>query len=125
MKTTKLIFAALACYGLCFSPVQAKDGLKAPLVDVDQFNSGIASSEHGMHKYANAGTASAMAAANIPQAYVPGHSALGVGLGNSHGQSAFAVGVSRINDKGDWIFKGSASVNSKGGVFGAGASYMW
>ena len=94
-------------------------------VNVGQLDSRIASSEHRMRKYANAGTASAMAAANIPQAYVPGHSALGVGLGYSHGQSALAVGVSTINDKGDWIFKGSASVNSEGGVFGAGASYMW
>ena len=42
-----------------------------------------------------------------------------------NGQSAVAMGISTINDNGDWIFKGTATVNSEGQGFGGGVSYVW
>ena len=81
--------------------------------------------ESRMRKFSNANAASALATANIPQVYAPGKNAVGVGLGNMNGQSAIAVGISTINDKGDWIFKGTATVNSEGQGFGGGVSYVW
>ena len=81
--------------------------------------------ESRMRKFSNANAASALATANIPQVYAPGKNAVGVGLGNMNGQSAVAVGISTINEKGDWIFKGTATVNSEGQGVGGGASYVW
>ena len=94
-------------------------------VNVGQLNRAIQNSESRMRKFSNANAASALATANIPQVYAPGKNAVGVGLGNMNGQSAVAVGISTINENGDWIFKGTATVNSKGQGFGGGASYVW
>ena len=88
-------------------------------------NAKIDHTESRMRKFSNANAASALATANIPQVYAPGKNAVGVGLGNMNGQSAVAVGISTINDKGDWIFKGTATVNSEGQGFGGGVSYVW
>ena len=75
---------------------------------------------------ADAGTASAMATAGLPQAYLPGKSMIAVGASNYRGKTGYAVGFSAITDGGNWIIKGTASGNSKG-RFGAsiGAGYQW
>ena len=75
---------------------------------------------------ANAGTASAMAAAGLPQAYLPGKSMIAVSASTYRGQQGYAVGISTISDSGNWIIKGFATGNSKG-HFGAtvGAGYQW
>lgn len=74
----------------------------------------------------NAGIAGGIAQSSIPQVTRAGASGIGVGTGYYGGQSAIAVGVSSISDGGNWIMKGSFSVNSQGrtGV-GAGALYQW
>ncbi|MBV7433825.1 YadA-like family protein [Cardiobacteriaceae bacterium TAE3-ERU3] len=72
-----------------------------------------------------AGTASAVASANIPQIYLPGKSAIGVGLGTYEGEQAIAIGVSSISDNGKWIIKGSVNANSTGKGAGLGVSYMF
>ena len=74
----------------------------------------------------NAGIAGGIAQSSIPQVTRAGASGIGVGTGYYGGQSAIAVGVSSISDGGNWIVKGSFSVNSQGrtGV-GAGALYQW
>ena len=77
-------------------------------------------------KHADAGTASALAAANIPQAYTPGKSLVGIAAGNYQGQNGLAVGMSRISDNGKIIIRLSGTANSQGktGV-AAGVGYQW
>ena len=77
-------------------------------------------------KRADAGTASALAAANIPQAYTPGKSLVGIAAGNYQGQNGLAVGMSRISDNGKIIIRLSGTANSQGktGV-AAGVGYQW
>ena len=75
---------------------------------------------------ADAGTASAMAAAGLPQAYLPGKSMVAVSGSTYRGKQGYAIGMSAISDGGNWVIKGVATGNSKG-HFGAtiGAGYQW
>nr|WP_229238187.1 YadA-like family protein [Dyella amyloliquefaciens] len=79
-----------------------------------------------MGKKAYAGTAAALAAANLPQAYQPNQSSAGVGIGTYQGQSAISIGVSTISESGRYIFKASATGSQQGGVgVGVGAGMVW
>ncbi|KLD66005.1 YadA-like family protein [Dyella japonica] len=79
-----------------------------------------------MGKRAYAGTASALATANIPQAYQPNQSVVGVGIGNYHGQNAISVGMSTITESGRYIFKASATGSQQDGLgVGVGAGMAW
>ncbi|MFC7368036.1 YadA-like family protein, partial [Vreelandella zhaodongensis] len=49
-----------------------------------------------VERNANAGSASAIAASTVPQAWMPGKSMVGVGAGTYGGESAVSVGVSRL-----------------------------
>ncbi|MFV2029184.1 YadA-like family protein [Neisseria sp. S1] len=75
---------------------------------------------------AKAGTASAMAVAGLPQAYLPGKSMMAVAGSTYRGESGYAIGFSSISDGGNWIIKGTASGNSRG-HYGAtaGVGYQW
>ena len=77
-------------------------------------------------KRADTGTASALAAATIPQAYTPGKSLVGIAAGNYQGQNSFAAGMSRISDNGKIIIRLSGTANTQGktGV-AAGVGYQW
>ena len=77
-------------------------------------------------KQANAGTASAIAMANLPQAYIPGKSMVSLGVGGYDGEAGIALGVSKLSDNGRWVVKFSATGNSRSkfGV-GAGAGFHW
>ena len=77
-------------------------------------------------KRGDAGIASALAAANIPQAYTPGKSLVGIAAGSYQGQNGLAVGMSRISDNGKIIIRLSGTANSQGktGV-AAGVGYQW
>ncbi|WP_246084928.1 YadA family autotransporter adhesin [Pseudomonas nicosulfuronedens] len=74
----------------------------------------------------SAGIAGALAAATLPQPYVPGASMASVGAGNYRGQQALAIGVSRISDNGKWVTKLSANTDTQG-EFGVsvGVGYQW
>ncbi|QEY25471.1 YadA-like family protein [Neisseria zalophi] len=74
----------------------------------------------------NAGTASAMAVAGLPQAYMPGKNMMAVSGSSYRGQSAYAIGYSSISDNGNWVIKGTATGNSRG-HYGAtaGVGYQW
>jgi autotransporter adhesin len=77
-------------------------------------------------KDAAAGTASAIAMANLPQAVLPGEKVVALGGGNHDGQSAMAVGLSVATQK--WSVKGSitTAVSGHGSVgAGAGVGYRW
>ena len=75
---------------------------------------------------ANAGIASAIAAASLPQAYQPDQRTIAVGLGNFHGEAGIAFGVSNVSPSGRYIFKVNASTNSRGDAgIGVGAGLAW
>ena len=77
-------------------------------------------------KRVNAGTASALAASQLPQAYIPGKSMVSVAAGNYQGQNAVALGISRISDNGKIIIRlaGTSDTQGKVGV-AVGAGYHW
>ena len=72
-------------------------------------------------KDAMAGTASAMAIGNLPQATIPGKGMMAVGVGFYKGEQATALGVSKMSENGRWVFKASASYDSQRNVGAAGA----
>jgi autotransporter adhesin len=75
---------------------------------------------------ADAGTAAAMAMANLPQAYAPNQSSVGAGVGTFNGQSAMSMGMSTISESGRWVFRASASANTQGDKgAGFGAAMVW
>lgn len=77
-------------------------------------------------KRADAGTASAIATANLLQSYRPGLSAATAAVGQYRGQSAVAVGYSRLSDNGKYGVKLSLGANTQGNVgAGAGVAYFW
>ena len=75
---------------------------------------------------ANAGAASAMATAGLPQAYTPGKSMIAAAGSVYKGATAQAIGISTITENGKWVFKGSVNVNNRG-YAGAtvGVGYQW
>lgn len=106
------------------------DGTDA--VNVNQLNA-VAGSVNGLSRdirrvdrEARAGTASAAAMANLPQAYLPGKSMFAVAGAGHRGESGYAAGLSTISDNGKWVIKGSVAGNSRGDVtYGAGVGYQW
>ncbi|MDO4895420.1 ESPR-type extended signal peptide-containing protein [Moraxella sp.] len=75
---------------------------------------------------AEAGTAAALAAAGLPQVYLPGKNLVAVAASTYEGKTGYAVGFSSISDGGNWILKGTATGNSEskfGGTVGLG--YQW
>ncbi len=75
---------------------------------------------------ANAGIAMALAAASLPQAYLPGKSMMAVAGGTYRGEQGYAIGFSTVSDNGKWIIKANATGNSQGHYGAAvGAGYMW
>ena len=77
-------------------------------------------------KRVNAGTASALAASQLPQASIPGKNMVSVAAGNYQGQNAVALGMSRISDNGKIIIRlaGTSDTQGKVGV-AVGAGYHW
>ncbi|MFC0325180.1 YadA-like family protein, partial [Halomonas organivorans] len=94
-----------------------------------QFNQQIGSLSHrieDVEDQANAGTASAIAAASVPQAYLPGKSMVAVGAGTYSGESAVSVGVSRLSDNGRWAVKLNATGDSQSNFgAGVGVGFHW
>ena len=75
---------------------------------------------------ANAGTATALAVAGLPQAYMPGKSMVSMSGGVYRGESGYALGYSTISEGGNWVIKAAASGNSQGYFGGtAGVGYQW
>lgn len=68
---------------------------------------------------ANAGISAAMAMSSLPQAYIPGKSMVGGGIATYNGESAVAVGMSRVSDNGRWVMKINGSADTQGNAGGA------
>ena len=67
----------------------------------------------------NAGISAAMAMSSLPQSYIPGKSMLSGGIATYNGESAMAIGVSKVTDNGRWVIKGNASADTQGNFGGA------
>lgn len=68
---------------------------------------------------ANAGISAAMAMSSLPQAYIPGKSMVGGGIASYNGESAVAIGVSRVSDNGRWVMKINGTADTQGNAGGA------
>ncbi|WP_279459152.1 YadA C-terminal domain-containing protein [Actinobacillus delphinicola] len=77
-------------------------------------------------KESNAGSASAIAAANLPQPFSAGRSIVGAAIGSYRNQQAISIGASRISDNGKWIIRSSITQDTQHN-FGAGMGfgYQW
>ncbi|QXW65420.1 OmpA family protein [Streptobacillus moniliformis] len=71
------------------------------------------------------GVANAIAVASIPQINGKGHN-IGASYGYYEGHSAFALGLSGINERGNVLYKANLSLNTRGNVgIGAGIGYQF
>lgn len=75
---------------------------------------------------ANGGIASAMAMAGLPQATLPGKGMVALSGSTYDGETAMALGVSKMSKSGRWVYKAVASTNTRGHVGAAvGAGFHW
>jgi autotransporter adhesin len=113
-------------------------------VNLSQLNKGVTDATNNANAYTNsvysalnkdikqldddlsAGVAGAMAMAALPQPYAAGASMTSGSMGTYRGESAMALGVSRISDNGRWVTKLQATTNTQR-EFGAsvGVGYQW
>nr|WP_255586973.1 YadA-like family protein [Hephaestia mangrovi] len=96
---------------------QLNSGLSDTLASANAYTdrrvSGLAFDLTKFRRDANAGTAGALAAAGLPQAFEPGRGMLAFSAGTYQGQSAFALGLSRVMDDGMTIVKAGAIYDSQ------------
>ena len=93
---------------------------------VDQKLQNVDQNLNAVSLRANAGVASAMAMAGLPQAYQPNQNAAAVAFGTFHGQAGVAVGVSTVSESGRWVYKLNMSGNTRGDVGASvGAAVTW
>ncbi|MDO5059025.1 MAG: YadA-like family protein, partial [Neisseria sp.] len=75
---------------------------------------------------ARAGIAGALASANLYHATLPGKTMVAAGVGNYRGQSAFALGVSKLSDNGKVGMKITVNADTKGHIGSAATvGYQW
>lgn len=68
---------------------------------------------------ANAGISAAMAMSTLPQAYIAGKSLIGGGMSTYNGESAVAIGFSKLSNDGRWVIKVNGTADTQGNVGGA------
>ncbi|MEB6513690.1 YadA-like family protein, partial [Enterobacter roggenkampii] len=74
----------------------------------------------------SAGVASAMAMSAMPQPYSAGTGMMALGAGTYNGQSAVAIGASRVSENGKWVTKINGSTNTKNDLgISVGVGYQW
>ena len=95
-------------------------------VNVSQLNNAMGSVYgriDSVEKHANAGTAQALAAANMPTASQPGEGMLSISGGVYRGEQGYAIGYSQLSENGRWVIRATGSGNSRnhfGGAVGVG-----
>ncbi len=98
------------------NPIAAGDAANKQYVDSTARS--LRNKINDVDKDLRAGVAMAMAVGNLPQAYMPGKSIVGMSAGTYHGQGGFALGLSHATDNRQWVFKGAASVDTRGNFGG-------
>ena len=87
----------------------------------------VSNVEHLSNK-ALSGVANAVAMANLPQitANSEYNTSIGASYGTYNGENSLALGVSGVNNKANFLYRASASLNTKGNVaFGIGLGYQF
>ena len=75
---------------------------------------------------ARAGIAGAVAASTLPQSSLPGKSMLTLGGATYRGETALAIGVSRLSDNSRTVIKVNGTADSRGHAsVGVGAGWHW
>jgi len=99
---------------------QLNDGLAGTLASANAYTdtrlAGVEFDLSQNRRDANAGTAGALAAAGLPQAFEAGRGMLSIGAGTYQGQSAVALGLSRVMDDGRTVIKAGASYDTQSRV---------
>ena len=98
------------------NPIAAGDAANKQYVDSTARS--LRNKINDVDKDLRAGVAMAMAVGNLPQAYMPGKSIVGLSAGTYHGQGGFALGLSHATENRQWILKGAASVDTRGNFGG-------
>ena len=98
------------------NPIAAGDAVNKQYVDSTARS--LRNKINDVDRDLRAGVAMAMAVGNLPQAYMPGKSIVGMSAGTYHGQGGFALGLSHATDNRQWVFKGAASVDTRGNFGG-------
>lgn len=98
------------------NPIAAGDAVNKRYVD--STTRSLRNKINDVDRDLRAGVAMAMAVGNLPQVYMPGKSIVGVSAGTYHGQGGFALGLSHATDNRQWVFKGAASVDTRGNFGG-------
>ncbi len=113
--------------------VKQLKGVESKIINYDQSIRNINNSVNhlakkvdDLDKDSRAGVAAAMAAAGLPQAYLPGKSMMAIAGSTWRGEAGYAIGVSTISDNGNWVVKGNMSGNARS-QYGAsaGVGYQW
>ena len=96
------------------------------LTEVRNDISSLRSDVRRVEKRADAGAATAMAVAGLPQAYMPGKSMVSMSGGVYASESGYALGASTVTENGKWVIKGSVAGSSRGQMGATiGAGYQW
>lgn len=105
---------------------QVNASLNSANAYADDLFSGVDHRLKRLEKESNAGIASAMAMATMPQAYAPGKSMVSMGVGNFQSGSALSIGASIVSPGGKIVYKVNGAVDSANN-FGAaaGVGYQW
>jgi len=75
---------------------------------------------------ANGAAAAAMAVATLPQSVIPGRGMASAAVSNMDGESALAVGISKVSENSRWVTKLAGTVNTRGNVgVSAGIGFHW
>ncbi|NLY33649.1 MAG: hypothetical protein GX040_02920, partial [Alcaligenaceae bacterium] len=98
----------------------------ADLTEVRNDISSLRGDVRRVEKRADAGAATAMAVAGLPQAYLPGKSMVSMAGGVYASESGYALGASTVTENGKWVLKGSVAGSSRGQMGATiGAGYQW
>jgi autotransporter adhesin len=92
----------------------------------DQRLNQVQSDIESVKRDANAAAAASMAVATLPQSVIPGRGMASAALGNMGGESAVALGVSKVAENGRWVTKLAGTVNTRGNAgVSAGIGFHW
>lgn len=105
---------------------QLDAAIKQTYTNIDNRFNSLKSDINAVRHDANAGTASAMALASMPQSATPGKVLIAAGVANYEGESAASIGVSNFSENGKWIVNLNGSANSRGNAGAAvGVGFHW